>query len=301
LALLVFTSGCPEDASNMEDASPPDASLDANADADSEAPPPRPDAGDGPQTYTLQSGPHTVESGVEQTLCMTLDLGNSAPGMIRSIRPTLSPGSHHMIIQRAAVDEPRPVPTPCGAFTHGDELLFIAQQANAGIDYPDGVGLAISANQLISIEMHFINYVSADPIDITGMVEFDVVPADDSLEPVNVSFLGPFGFSLPPRERSTVQSMQRLPPGDRIFALTTHTHQLGVEATLERVGDGEPTLLHRSTNWAEPPMDIFDPPLVLNSGEEIRLTCVYENTTDETVGFGTNFEDEMCFFWAYTY
>ena len=234
-------------------------------------------------------------------MCLTLSLGNSAPAMVRAIRTTLSPGSHHMILNRVDGGSERPEATPCGAFAHTGDLIFLAQSAEASIAYPDGVGLEIQANQLIAIEIHYINYISDSPVDITGHIEFDLVEPDPSLQPVQIRFDGNLGISLPPREETTVRSTHSLPSGARVFALTTHTHQLGIESTLNRVVGSESTLLHRSTTWAEPPLDVFTPALVIGESEQLELVCRYQNTTDETVGFGTGFRDEMCFYWAFYY
>lgn len=261
-----------------------------------------PDASRTEGTFRLVAGPHTAMPGEEQTLCVVLDLGNGEPGMVREVRTSLSPGSHHMIVQRMDSGTAQPTPVPCGGFSHSGHVIFLSQQAEAGITYPTGTGLPVSAHQLIGIEMHFINYISADPVEIMGSLELDVVPLTGELEEVDVLFTGELSITLPPRERTTVVSHYPTTPSNRVFALTTHTHQLGVEATLERVGmSGETTLLHRSISWAEPPLNIFDPPLQFHAGDQIRLTCVYENTTDAVVSFGVGFEDEMCFFWTYHY
>ena len=138
-------------------------------------------------------------------------------------------------------------------------------------------------------------------MQLSNMVEFDVVPASEVLEEVQFLFTGDLGLTIPPRETSTVNSFHSLPAGARVFALTSHTHQLGQLAAIERTtGEfGEGPVLHESYNWSEPPLDVFDPPLVFEEGEGLKLTCEYLNPTDTTVHFGTGFDDEMCFLWAY--
>ncbi len=96
-------------------------------------------------------------------------------------------------------------------------------------------------------------------------------------------------------------SWHSIPAGSRVFAVTSHTHQLGELAYIERTRSAseEGTILHESTTWAEPPLDVFDPLLRFEAGEGLKLTCTFNNTTDSTVHFGTGFEDEMCFLWVY--
>jgi len=87
-----------------------------------------------------------------------------------------------------------------------------------------------------------------------------------------------------------------------IFALTSHTHHLGVRSTIERVPSANApatTPIHESTNWDEPPLTTFDPPLTFSGSDGLRLICNYENTTSQTVTFGTPVDSEMCFMWVY--
>jgi hypothetical protein len=252
-------------------------------------------------TRSVTAGPIRVAAGVERTQCASFDLGNDAPAMIRRIRTHLSEGSHHMIVYH--LDEaPDPTFRDCGAFMHGvGASLFIAQQREASIAYPDGTAFPIAAHQTIGVEIHYINYVSTSPIDVSGVVDFDLVELDPSYREVELLFTGDLALSLPPRATTTERSFQPVPDGAEIFALTSHTHQYGILSTIHR-GTSTSALgeeLHRSTNWAEPPLDIFDPPLALSSGEGLVITCMYDNTSDRTVTFGTGFDDEMCFLWAY--
>jgi hypothetical protein len=258
------------------------------------------DGGESFETRTLTMGPFNTPSGTERVLCASFDLGNEAAAMIRGIRTHLTEGSHHMIVY-VLHEPPDPTARPCGSFEHGiGQSVFIAQQREAGLRYPDGAGYPIDAHATVGFELHFINYVSSDPIDIMGMVELDLVPDDGSLDEVELVFTGNLSLSLPPRTTTTVTSFHPL-PASRVFGLTSHTHQLGEYATLHR-GTSETDvgeLLHESTSWADPPLDIFDPPLVFGAGEGLVLSCDFNNTTDRTVTFGTAFEDEMCFLWAY--
>jgi hypothetical protein len=290
-------------------AGPSDSSTADTGGSDSAAPDSnRPDTGMGwdagdttVETLSLTAGPYATPSGTERTQCVSFDLGNDSPVMIRAIRTHLTAGSHHMIVYR--LDEaPDPTPVSCGAFAHGTAAsLFIAQQPEASLVYPDDAGLLIEAHQTIGIEMHYINYLAGGSIDISGTVDLDVIAPDPSYGTVELLFTGDLDVSIPARGTATETSIHFVAPTSQVFGLTSHTHQLGVRTTIHRgrsttdLGD----LLHTSTNWSEPPLDTFDPLLRFDSGEGLVLTCEYDNPTDLGVGFGTGFDDEMCFLWAY--
>jgi hypothetical protein len=251
-------------------------------------------------TTTSQIGPFTVAAGQEQTLCLVFDLGNADPVLLRGVRTHLSAGSHHLIVQTAD-DASGPYPArPCAPFSHGSTTVFIAQSREAALAFPPDAGYPMHAHQLIGLEMHMINYVSADPVDIMGSVELDLSDPDPRVHDVYVLFTGPLGFSLPPHVASTITYDYPL-NGVRLLAVTTHMHSLGTYASLHLTPDTtQPgTLLHESHSWSDPPLTTFSPPMVTPAGSWLHLECDYENVRDHTVYWGESFDDEMCFLWAY--
>lgn len=286
-----------EDAGTSDAATPIDAQtpVDAVTPVDAYRPP-------GMVTRTVSIGPLSTRPGEEHTRCVVLDAGNDAPMMLVGVRVALTQGSHHVIVSRASDSPLDPVPSECGAFSHGvSQTIFIAQQMDSGLTYPPGAGLRFEAHQHVGLEMHYINYFSDSPVDIQGNVELDLVPIEEGFEEVQILFTGETALYLPAHTETMVESHHSLPFGARVIGVTSHTHELGVLSTIHRVtGEGDPggTLLHESRSWAEPPLDTFDPLLEMG-GDDFRLRCTFNNTRDEAVTFGTGFQDEMCFLWAY--
>jgi hypothetical protein len=306
LLVLLVLAGCGDDATD----------TDAGA-SRTDSGTPGEDAGDTPgedagsfdsgtsvvTTMNVGIGPFTTPRGEESTLCASFDLGNTDVAAVRAIRTHLTAGSHHMIVY--ALDEaPDPTPRKCSAFQHGmSDSIFIAEKPEAALVYPPGTGLTIRAHQTIGLELHHINYFSETPVDISGMVELDLVEPTAEMMEVQFLFTGDIGFTLPMHETTTIRSFHPIGSAPRVFALTSHTHQLGTLATLHRgtsVSDlGEE--LHRSVNWAEPPLDTYDPALTFADGEGLVLTCEFTNPNPYDVHFGVNFDDEMCFLWVHYY
>ncbi|MCA9633605.1 MAG: hypothetical protein KC766_38405 [Myxococcales bacterium] len=247
---------------------------------------------------SLRVGPFKTDPGDEQTQCVILDLGNQAPGVIRSVRTKLSEGSHHLIISTSSA-EPH-APEPCGAFTHPDGALFIAEKQEAELVYPQGTGVQVHEHQSIALELHYINYFSDAPEDIWGDIEFELAPADTGLRSVQFLFTGELSIYLPAHTQQVVEGDYPLTPGAELVALTSHTHALGTRATIELThADGSREMVHESTDWDSPPFDTWDPGLEIAAGDRLHLKCEYDNYTDKDVSFGTGFNDEMCFLWAH--
>lgn len=282
---------CGESSSTPSDADPPP--IDAPTDA--------PDL-TVVETRAVTVGPVTVAPGGEQTVCTVIDLGNAEPRMVRAVHSQLTEGTHH-VIATISSEAPRGELSPCGPFAGGGidrGILTIAQQPRATLGYPEGSGLAVTAHQSIHLEMHYFNPTEA-PLDISGTITLDLAAADAGLRPVALLFTGGTSLNIPAHGTAMATTDHPLPADTLLFATTAHTHQWGTLATVELFdgpGDTTPTLLHSSTNWAERALDQFAP-IAISSGAFLRLTCNYDNRSDQPVGFGLSAEAEMCFLWAH--
>lgn len=268
--------------------------------------------------YRVAIGPIALAPGQERTVCIVRRMGNATPQLIRRVTANLGDASHHMIIYRVPSRVERLEPYPCQPFSAAHDNtatsgpVMIAQQPDARLELPAGVGLPTVADQFIQLEFHTLNATSA-PIESRGEVTFDTVNASDSYAAAELLFSGTLAIQIPPRTPPTaptqVHHVTRAHQGARVFALTSHTHHLGILATVNHADLGGATggtvrdlrELHRSTNWAEPPLTTFDPPLTFAPSEGLHLACSYVNPTDRVVNFGLSANDEMCFLWAYYY
>ena len=204
---------------------------------------------------------------------------------------------------RENTEAPTATPTPCGAFAGGGPgsgILTIAQQPTAALAYPDGAGLPITAHQGVHLEMHYLN-AGDQPLAIGGTVTLELADAGAALAPVALTFTGNSAISIAAHTTAHLTSEHALPAGTRLFATTAHTHQWGRRATVELLrtaGDPSPLVLHDSTDWADRPLDQFAP-ITVGPDARLRLTCDFDNQSNQTVNFGLSAEDEMCFLWAH--
>jgi hypothetical protein len=265
----------------------------------------------GTKTLTAQMGPLTIASGQEAVKCIVVDLGNSEGAFVRKFRTKLNQGSHHMIVYRTNQPE-NPDPVPCMSFeAAGGAAIFIAQQEHAELTFPTDpsgvpVGLELQPNQLLTLEMHYINATSG-PLDVLGTVEMDVLPVSSNVIKSGFSFQGAFGIPEIPAqsEQDTGVLFEEGIPGTHVFALTTHQHHLGTQMRVWHAKDVNDlsTLVADSHSWNDPPLELFDPPLELPAGgsKGFAYDCHWKNPTPQTVYGGLGANDEMCFFWSYYY
>lgn len=260
------------------------------------------------------SFPDTVVGpGVEKTECVVLRLGNAAPAHIGSLHNVLGEGSHHLIVYRVNDTVEQPTPFPCKPFT--DTLdpakgspLMVTQKKDDVLQLPPGVAYSIDANQMIRLEMHYINPSSTEK---TVSAKSTLVPIseDDFRDEAGFLFIGNPDIKLPPKSETKLgPSFFQIPQelsGVKFFAMTGHEHQLGTNVQVAMsTTDTDPGQMIYDVpgwTWSEPKTEVFSAPFTVPDNGGFTFTCTWNNTTDTQVRFGESANAEMCFFWAYYY
>jgi hypothetical protein len=271
-----------------------------------------PDAGYG-QSYTVEWGPITVDPLQEDTRCVVKRVGNEAPIKVGKFINQLGSASHHLIVYRVADTTEQPEPFPCEPFvdvldpTKGGPLA-ITQKAEETISLPPGVAYSLAADQMVRIEMHFIN-TGEEAVEVSASTTFVEIPEADFQHEADFLFVGNLDVEVPPRRPVTLgPRFLPLPAelsGINIFAITGHEHHwgTGVEVALGAGEEGPHQTVYAPDpfRWNEPETVYHDPPLAMPESGGFMFSCEYYNNSTETVGFGESANDEMCFFWAYYY
>jgi hypothetical protein len=269
----------------------------------------------GGSTYSLQWGPVTVPANTEDTQCVILPLGNADAIKVHEIQDTLTLGSHHMIVYRdndgSATEQTTPM--DCQPFTGAlntsgmIEPLAITQKLNDDIVLPDTVAYSFSANQMIKIELHYINTTDAAEV-IQGNTTFVAADASTIQNEAGLLFTGSPDVDVLPMQTTTLHEFFSLPADidlsqSHIFAITGHEHHLGtgVEVNVAPSSTGPFTPVYNPTNfsWSDPATQEQTPDFAVPVGGGFDFTCTWYNDTANAVKFGESANDEMCFFWAY--
>jgi hypothetical protein len=285
----------------------------AACDGDAPVEPPV-DGNPGGQSYTLTWGPVEVPPLTEDTRCVTLRLGNDIPLKIDRIVNTLGSGSHHFIVYRLSEGEVQETPTPCTPFldtldpTAGAPLM-ITQRADEVLQLPPGVAFTLQPDQLIRLEVHYVN-AGSEPLTVTATSELHAMADADFRDEADFLFIGnpDIQLSAQPGLQTLGPTWFPLPPtlaDINVFAITGHTHELGVDVEVAAASGpadpGEPLYDPVGFSWSEPETARFDPPRTMAAGSGFRFSCTWNNTTGRQVSFGESAGDEMCFFWTYYY
>jgi Copper type II ascorbate-dependent monooxygenase, C-terminal domain len=270
------------------------------------------DSGDGTQSYTVQFGPISVPPGTENTQCIVVPLGNAASIHVGQIHDLLGNASHHMILYKVAAQAAQTTPFDCQPFqdtlnpADGNPLV-ISQKKDDLLTLPPGVAFTLDANQMVRLEMHYIN---ADPNDTVTLVTTSTLTTiPDSAYQYDASFLfiGDPDISIPPQSNFTLGPVYfQVPPAyaqSNFFAMTGHEHQWGTKVQIWSAANASDpgSLIYTNTSWSDPVTTDFTPPFNVQANGGFRFQCDWYNATTSTVSFGESADDEMCFFWAYYY
>ena len=264
-------------------------------------------------SYSLTFSPGMVQPGVENTQCVVRRLGNPASIHVGTIHNTLSNGSHHMIVYRSAETVERTTPFACVPFTDTldpakGSTLMVTQKHDDLLNLPAGVGFTLDADQMIRIELHYINPTQA-PLDVTATTEFVTMDDLQFKDEADFLFIGDPDITLPPNSKTTLGPIFFKLPSEyadvHFFAITGHEHKLGTDVKVALASSatdpGKSVYDVPGWLWSEPATVQADPPFTVPQNGGFRFSCDWTNTSTQTVSFGESANNEMCFFWAYYY
>lgn len=258
----------------------------------------------------------TVAPGAESTKCVWMRLSNATEVKVHQLHNALGSSSHHLIVYKDDMDTTEQLtPVDCQPFTGALNTtgmispIMITQRADDPLFLPDGVAYTFAPNQMIKLEMHYLNATDS-PVEATATVEFYLSDPATIQNEANILFIGSPDISMTAGQSLNLKQFFKVPnyldlSQSKIFAITGHTHHLGKDMQV-RVGpskDGPFESVYAPTpfSWSEPVTVTHKPEFSVPTGGGFEFECTYENTTNGPVGFGESANDEMCFFWAYYY
>ncbi|MHB1844464.1 MAG: monooxygenase [Deltaproteobacteria bacterium] len=237
------------------------------------------------------AGPFTVDAGSEIVMCSFVRAPNDAPADVQTLVSEQSVGGHHLIAYTVnhPIDLP---PTPCSQGGQpGWDYIYGTQDPSDHWQLPPGVGFHLEPHQQLVLETHFIN-ATPNPQTVQSGFGFDFAPAGSVTTRASVFYFGTENLNLPRYAQSQVDAYCSPPQATTLHTVVGHQHRFGTGVTVGYVPKGgaeQP--LYQTTNWDSPPMLTLDGGLTVSPGDQIHVSCGYDNTTAGPITFPT----EMCF------
>ncbi len=268
------------------------------------------------EKYSVLFGPISVTPGQENTQCIQVRLSNAAAIKVHQMHNVLSIGSHHLIVYKDDMSTAeQTTPFDCepfaGALNPSGMVapIMITQRSDDELYLPDGVAYTLAANQMMRVEMHYLNSTD-QPIDVSASVNLFAAPEGSIRDEANILFIGSPDIDIQAGAVTTLHQFFTFPSdldlsSSKVFAITGHTHKLGtnVKVSVAASPTAAMTSVYAPTpfSWSEPETTTHKPGFSVPRGGGFDFECSYNNTTGTNVGFGESANDEMCFFWVYYY
>lgn len=162
------------------------------------------------------------------------------------------------------------------------------------LKFPDGVGLPMPANQVVILNMHFLNPGSTA---VSPEVKLNVLYAKNLQYTAQAMVSFNAGIYVAPGASQTVRGTCTPPAGSKFFAYTTHSHKHATELDVNYVSGGVTTNIVKSLQWDNPDVALWNAPnfLTIKAGDQLTYSCAYTNTGTTAVTVGeTAATNEMC-------
>ena len=255
------------------------------------------DAGVVPQWTRLIEGSWEIPAATEFYKCvrMTVEEDTYVKGF-KSIGPM---GTHHTVLS-AGVPTGADGIEDCDALDNATTMIFGSGVGDIEFNFPEGVGVKIPAGHQLVLNLHLFN-VSDTAISGTSGTDVRLTTgAEVAFEAESVLMGKIEGLTVNPGPVEQVGTCTMV-QDFTLLTVAPHMHQLGSHMKVEALRGDSVELLH------DAPYDFYDQqlyelaPVSMSEGDQIRVTCGYNNTTGETVNFGNSSEEEMCFAGMYRY
>ena len=278
----------------------------------------------------LHMGPFEVPPGGDMELLSYADPQFTEDVFINRVKISMRPGSHHFILYTFTDDIPsyfipeegeiRPFYDNNGDVIYQNLLAmqfhkFVTGTQWPAMDYsfPEGVALRFPHEYGFDMNTHYLNYTNTP---LTGEIYTNLYFSQpEEIEHIaEILILNNQNFNLPPNEVTSVErtynfdQIRNIHDLDntieeiKIFQLFTHAHEHMTRFDIEvSNSDGSTTLVYTALDWEHPPILQLNDPLILTPGMGLKLTCTFDNWTDDYLQFGLLSTDEMMILFGYFY
>jgi len=285
--------------------------------------PPAPAPGEG---YQIQLGPIFLEPGKEVEYVYRYELANQNDEEINRIDVQMNQQSHHFLFfkfdEDARFDQtPGLLKVGFGpnyqlAITDNTKMLG-GWAYSKNIELPKGTAYKWSANEILKLNYHILNYSSSAILPAKLYVNIYTQPVGTAIKEMHSEFHLSIeeGFNIgrvfdvgESEHEWNMNNFEEARGGEdvHIWSLGSHTHKYGVDFDMyrydnqikgEQVYEGfynlDYTVNQGSYFYSEPPFRTFDDFLTLKSDEGLWIEGKYNNTSENTVYFGLTTNDEM--------
>ena len=246
----------------------------------------------------------TVGAGKEIFDCQFVTLPNITGWMV-SGEHTYTTGSHHLLVYTtdltsvpAGGNQVQDCYEGSGSFmSHVRGVLYGGQTPTGSQQFPPGIGLQTTANQVLLFQVHYLNATSAD-LSAHVDVKLTLDSGTDIVTNAGILFLYDPFIDVPPGAKAQAQMRALIPRDITLLSATSHYHARGVgyAAYLDTPTKMGTSPFFTSASWNSPEIQSMSMPIA--AGTKVRFECDYDNSsgTQEYFQGPSAATNEMCMF-----
>jgi hypothetical protein len=213
------------------------------------------------------------------------------------------PGTHHTVLSAGATPLDADGVSACSPWIHNFENL--AFESAAGVDrfaLPDGIAVRLPAGHQLNLNIHVLNAGDATMSGVTGVKIKRADPATVE-QYARSTYVGLTTIALEPQQETTLTGDCVLETDVTAFAVLPHMHGQGthMKVTAQSSVVGEQVMLDQPFQFATNKVYGLIEPIPLKQDDVVSTACTWFNHTDETIYWGEEYEQEMCFAGVYVY
>jgi copper type II ascorbate-dependent monooxygenase-like protein len=249
--------------------------------------------------YTISVPEFTLQPGEEKFYCYYTTLPVTADTGVKAYTSDMTPGSHHMILFfLPAATQPDGTLAECASFGGGGGGLatipifaYASQAPHAEQQMPDGVGVALAAQQPVLVNMHYFN-ITDQPIVAKVAIDVHTYKPETTYTPAHAYVTFNTQIAIPPQKAAAAEGTCDVPANANFILMSTHSHRYTTSA---RVLDGSNLVLETKdyehaavASWTSAPFQQF-------ASGKLTYHCDYYNPTSTTITVGESaLTSEMC-------
>ena len=243
-----------------------------------------------------------VEPFSEAWICSIYPLEIEQPANVNWAEFIQNEGTHHMTLSTPAVDGNHGLEygtyncEDLYAEMLPDQILFFGHQgaASGTLSLPEGIAATFPVGLDILHEIHYVN-PTPEPVQLYSYANAYTITNGEVTDRIWGGQVRDETIEIPANSEHTEWTRCVMNRDVEVHFLASHSHEKGKRFDIARF-DGTTTgeVFYTNTDWHDPLITQYDPPLVVPAGTGFEYTCTWENDTDQPISYGSTAQDEMC-------
>jgi hypothetical protein len=245
----------------------------------------------------------TAPAYTEVWLCEVYDIPIEDWAAVNWVQVLQNEGTHHLTLSTTGlgVERIEPGQYNCedlygNSSLMQDQIMFFGSQgvAEDELHLPEGVVANMPPGIQVLHEVHYVN-ATAEDVSLYSYLNAWTIDQSEVVDQIWGGQVRDEHIEIPAGGEHTEWTRCVMNEDVDVLFLASHTHQLGFEFTIAPF-DGQQTgeVFYTNTDWHDPLITQYDPPLSVPAGTGFEYACTWRNDGPDPVSYGLLATDEMC-------